>query len=224
MVKHIAFFIKKYYKKYLSKSYKKYFLILYYTQFMLLNNNKFKYWFMMGLNSLLSKIFKKKVRFNIINIKYLYLNCGIFAQAISTKLRNRKNRLLRVMKKALKVVKLPTVKKYFYYDKYDFVTNKRNPVMLVRYNILHSILNNIKYRITSGVRLEATGRLSKRLTASRSVFKFKYKGSLKNIDSSYKGLSSIMMRGHSKANVEYTTINSKTRIGSFGLKSWVSGF
>jgi hypothetical protein len=31
-----------------------------------------------------------------------------------------------------------------------------------------------------------------------------------------------MLRGHVKANSQYTIINSKTRNGSFGLKGWVS--
>jgi len=80
------------------------------------------------------------------------------------------------------------------------------------------VLNSIKYKAVYGVRLEASGRLSKRLTASRSVFKLKYKGGLKNIDSSYKNLSTVMLRGIDKPNVQYTKISSKTRNGSFGLK------
>jgi hypothetical protein len=70
--------------------------------------------------------------------------------------------------------------------------------------------------------LEAKGRLTRRFTASRSVFKIKWKGSLKNIDSSYKGLSSIMLRGQVKPNLQYSIVNSKTRNGAFGLKGWIS--
>jgi hypothetical protein len=64
--------------------------------------------------------------------------------------------------------------------------------------------------------------LTRRFTASRSVFKVKWKGNLKNIDSSYKGLSTVMLRGHAKSNVQYTNVNSKNRNGSFGIKGWVS--
>jgi hypothetical protein len=74
----------------------------------------------------------------------------------------------------------------------------------------------------AGVRLEAKGRLTKRFTASRSVFKVKWKGSIKNLDSSYKGIPSVLLRGHAKSNVQYTLVNSKTRNGSFGLKGWIS--
>jgi hypothetical protein len=65
--------------------------------------------------------------------------------------------------------------------------------------------------------------LTRRFTASRSVFKLRWKGSLKNFDSSYKGLSSVILRGHVKPNVQYSIVNSKTRNGAFGLKGWVSG-
>jgi hypothetical protein len=75
----------------------------------------------------------------------------------------------------------------------------------------------------AGIRLEAKGRLTRRFTASRSVFKIKWKGSLKNIDSSYRGLSSVILRGHIKSNVQYSIVNSKTRNGAFGLKGWISG-
>jgi hypothetical protein len=85
------------------------------------------------------------------------------------------------------------------------------------------VFNNLKHKHIGGVRLETKGRLTKRFTASRSVFKLKWKGSLKNIDSSYKGLSSVLLRNNNKSNIQFTKLNSKTRIGSFGIKGWISG-
>jgi hypothetical protein len=84
------------------------------------------------------------------------------------------------------------------------------------------ILNSLKHLNMRGIRVEAKGRLTRRFTASRSVFKMKWKGGLKNVDSSIKGLSTIMLRGHVKSNVQYTFINSKNRIGAYGVKGWVS--
>jgi hypothetical protein len=66
--------------------------------------------------------------------------------------------------------------------------------------------------------VEAKGRLTRRRTASRSVFKMKYKGGLKNPISSFKGLSAIMLRGDQKSNLEYTSVNSNGRNGAFGVK------
>ncbi|RYE15949.1 MAG: hypothetical protein EOP34_00800 [Rickettsiales bacterium] len=40
-------------------------------------------------------------------------------------------------------------------------------------NLINSALHSIKHKINTGVRLEARGRLTRRFTASRSVFKLK---------------------------------------------------
>ena len=61
----------------------------------------------------------------------------------------------------------------------------------------------------TGFRLEAKGRLTRRYTASRSVTKIRYKGNLLNIDSSYKGLSTIILKGNLKSNLQYTKSNLK---------------
>ena len=251
----------KYYKNFIQKSYSKEMLYLYYTQMLSFNNNKFKNWFLLGLKEIISKIYHKKVEFNFVNLKYLHLNSDIFSESIAIKLRKRQNRLLSVLKKALKLVKLPSLNKLSFYDKkvhkkfinkyktlnlntfismlskdkdvlqgllYKIFPNmgktKSSNLSQKKTSLLKNVLNSIKHKAVYGVRLEATGRLSRRLTASRSVFKLKYKGSLKNIDSSYKNLSSVMLRGNTKSNIQYTKISSKTRNGSFGLKGWVSSY
>lgn len=85
------------------------------------------------------------------------------------------------------------------------------------------IFENIKYKVMGGARLIVKGRLTKRYRADRAVYKLKWKGGLKNIDSSFKGLSTVMFRGYLNSNVEIAKSNSKRRIGSFGVKSWFSG-
>lgn len=85
------------------------------------------------------------------------------------------------------------------------------------------IFNSIKYKNMGGIRLEIKGRLTKRYRADRALFKVKWKGGLKNIDSSYKGLSSVNLRGFIKPNVEYSIYTSKRRIGAFAVKGWISG-
>ena len=74
-----------------------------------------------------------------------------------------------------------------------------------------------------GIRLEVKGRLTKRYRADRSVYSLKWKGGLKNIDSSFKGLSTVIFRGYADSNVEYSIRASKRRIGAFAVKGWVSG-
>ena len=85
------------------------------------------------------------------------------------------------------------------------------------------IFNSIKYKNMAGIRLEIKGRLTRRYRADRALFKVKWKGGLKNIDSSYKGLSSVNLRGFIKPNVEYSIYTSKRRIGAFAVKGWISG-
>jgi hypothetical protein len=262
----------KYYKdlygKFVSKTLleKEIMTISYYK--LLLNLNKFKFEdkFLLKLKPLISKIYNKEVEFNIVNLKAIHLNSDIFTQAISLKLKNRNNKLLKVLRSFLYMVKLPKVNvirerfdyvnykelwinkvknlkvNYLFFKNKDSLNqllfnlfnnsnflvksehNKENKSLVnTTNNLLNNVLDSLKNKTTGGVRLEAKGRLTRRFTASRSVFKIKWKGSLKNIDSSYKGLSSVILRGHIKSNVQYSVINSKTRNGAFGLKGWISG-
>jgi hypothetical protein len=90
----------------------------------------------------------------------------------------------------------------------------KRPISLYRY-----ILTILKHTKLAGIRVEAKGRLTRRFTAAKSVFKVRWKGGLKNVDSSFKGLSTIMLRGDRKSNVQYSILSSKNRNGAFGVKS-----
>lgn len=224
-----------------KKEFKKILLCQYYIGILYFNNLKYKSKNLFFLNNIISNIYNKKVEFNIINLKYLHLNSDIFSQVIVKKLKNRKNKLLTTMKKALKLVKLPNILKYHEYsfkdiqsknfkNSYDYIYMEKNVVsnkeavsLLPKLKKLFAF-GSIKYKNINGVRLEGAGRLTRRLTASRSVFKFKFKGGLKNAESSYVGRSTTILRGYAKSNIQYTNINSKTRNGAFGLKNWISNY
>lgn len=92
-----------------------------------------------------------------------------------------------------------------------------------RSNISNRIFNSIKYKNLGGIRLEIKGRLTKRNRADRSQLKFKWKGGLKNIDSSYKKLPTVTYRGFYKPSVISGLSQSKRRVGSFAVKGWISG-
>ena len=90
--------------------------------------------------------------------------------------------------------------------------------------IIHDIIyKSIGYKNMGGIRLEVKGRLTKRYRADRSIYSLKWKGGLKNIDSSFRGLSSVLFRGNSKSNVTYSIAKSKRRIGAFAVKGWIGG-
>ena len=93
---------------------------------------------------------------------------------------------------------------------------------------IKNALNSVKYKLVTGVTLQAKGKLSKAFSATRAVFKFKYKGSLKNLDYlSNRDLkenypTSYMLRSQYKPNLQYTLSSSTKRSGTFGVKGWVS--
>jgi hypothetical protein len=164
------------------------------------------------LKKYLEKIYNKNVEFNLINIRRFYLNSDILSEAIILKIKKNRRKLLRFLNNLKKKIKIRNKK-----NLYKLTSNKLNTDQ--NKNLLEKmILNNIKYKHVTGFRLETSGRLTRRFTASRSVSKLRYKGNLLNIDSSYKGLSSVLLRGNLKSNVQHTKLKSKTRIGSFGIK------
>jgi hypothetical protein len=236
-------FIKNFIKLFLKKE----IFGLYYKQILFFNRYKFKYTYIIPLKKLLEKIYNKKIEFNLVSLKYFYLNSDIFSQIITSKIRNRKNKVLRVLKSSIRKVKTPIlnekiikreptkligVQNIIINDLYNSnIKDKLNKILdnyfinkISNINIEKNILNSIKYKNVSGIRVQASGRLTRRITAARAILKFRYVGTLKNIDSSYKGLSSSVIRGNQKSNIQYTKSKSQTRIGAFGLKSWVSGY
>lgn len=242
---------------------KKYFinkLLLYY------NKAKFTRIFISKLIHLVQKIYNKNVEFNIVNLKKLHLNSDIYTQVIALKLKNRKNRLLRVLKASLRRVKVVNINKLTekqinlnkdrllvnrignntinsMFDT-NYLSNNYLENLLLNFlpsinnlkinkkikkfyqkssiSLINYVLTSLKHNELRGIRVEAKGRLTRRFTASRSIFKMKWKGGLKNTDSSFKGLSTIMLRGIKKSNVEFSIMNSKNRNGAFAIKGWVS--
>jgi hypothetical protein len=235
----VSFFHSLYYKNYIKKALKRLKFYMFYKQLLYINQNKFNYSYLQGLIYLIKKIFNKNVELNLINLKYYYFNSDIFSQPLVLKLRKKRN-LLRYLKACIRKVKIKKTNEIinnYFFDLYklsnvkdvDILNNllldllkqneKNYSYNTNDFNILkYIILNNIKYKRVSGVRLEAAGRLTKRYTASRSRYKVIYKGNLENTLSSVKGYSSVLLRGNFKPNLQYTKLNSKSRIGSFGVK------
>jgi hypothetical protein len=233
-----------------------------------LNNYKFEEKFLSRLSLLISKYYRKKVEFNIVNLKSLGNNNDIFTQVLVSKLKVEQSSPVKRMDSLLARVVLPDINvisergriekqvdyklvqnryknaniNYIIDSLNQTVSNTHNSLNELLYNLYYNlsadsstqkesyiqklreiIFNNIKYKSMSGARLVVKGRLTRRYRADRALYKFKWKGGLKNIDSAYKGLSSVVFRGYLDANVEKSVLSSKRRIGSFGVKSWLSG-
>ncbi len=255
-----------YYKK-LSSYYKKEWFKFFYL--LKLNKLKSKEVFIHKLNELVNNVYNKKVVFNIVNLKKMHLSSDIYTQLVSLKLRNKNNKLYRVLKSSLRKVKVrqiskiaeklgrPNMDEFFvnrirnntidsmlntsasqkddlssllfdFYPRVKTFTKRISRFLtgptssLKGYNLKGYVIRRLKHLKIRGIRVEAKGRLTRRARASRSVFKMKWKGGLKNVDSSFRGLSTVMLRGHVKSNLQYSVINSKNRRGAFGVKGWVS--
>jgi hypothetical protein len=205
-----------FYKKLLKKSLDKYFLHKYYQQLIFINKSKFNYNYLQYLKKYLEKIYNKNVEFNLVNLRHFYLNSDILLESITLKIRKNRRKLLKYLNTLKRKVKVRNKKNIYYKP----LLNKLNNVDKKYLEV--GILRDIKYKHVTGFRLETSGRLTRRYTASRSVSKLRYKGNLLNIDSSYRGLSSVLLKGNLKSNLQSTKLKSKTRIGSFGIKGWVS--
>lgn len=217
-----------------------------YLKLLILNQIKFKHAFLLELRYLISQIYNKNVEFNLINLKKMHLNSDIFTQAVALKLKNRDNRLYRVLRSSLSRVKLPNVsrikEKYIASgllsrnkeqtliykmrnlkinslfaldtdtDRKRALVNKdslnklllnifpfksrlsllavcpsfssthsvqlkpgmgQEPMHKRPISLRNYVLRSLKHINMAGIRIEAKGRLTRRFTASRSVFKMR---------------------------------------------------
>jgi hypothetical protein len=214
--KRMLRYIHKFYTWRIRKYLRKILKYIYFKQLIYINKSKFNYTYLQYLKNYLQVLFNKNVEFNFINLKNFYLNSDILSESFLLKIKRNRGKLLRFITKLQNKIK---IKRKIFKGNTENILNIKTKKNLNKY-----IINNLKYRHITGFRLEAAGRLNKRHSASRSIYKVKYKGNLWNIDSSLGCLSSILLKGNLNSNLQYTKLNSNTNIGSFGLKGWVSGY
>lgn len=259
------------FKYYAVKSLRQEILSIYIKKLIYFNKSKFEQRYLQPMVNLVKTVYNKNIQFNLVDLKYLYLNSDIFSETLITKLKNRKNSILRVLDRSLRMFTLPDIDKLALHN--DIYIRKRNVQNLKVNNYINNenlkvndkidsvlstvytnyyyldetkdrktfkplqlkssslppknqnkALRNIKNTGITGVRIEVAGRLTKRNTAARSVSKVRYIGNIKDMDSSYKGLPSVTIRGYEKPNLQYSKLNSHVRIGSYGIKVWISSF
>ena len=241
--------------------------------------NKFKMYSLLPvLKSFLSKVYNKKIQFNLVNLRYLQLNSNMYSEAISIKLKDRTLSLSKIIRKSFNIIKpvkpkhkyityqkeknFPLTNIFTMFGKYNVINgnilntvfnkmhNKNKPSTTlnikqgslvkkdnIRYSAtgqlknlttIRGILKSIKYKWLTGARVEAKGRLTRRYAASRALFKYKYKGTLRNleylrnIENDRYSPNVSMLRSDIRPNSHYTLSHSKRRIGAFGIKAWMS--
>jgi hypothetical protein len=223
-----------YIKRLMKRSLKKEIFILNFMQSLFFNRLKFTSLYIEPLRKILTKLYNKKIILNIVKLKTYFLNVDILTQIVTTKTRYRRLTILRVLNASLMNIKTPVINKNFIVREAtkltsiqniilnDTIINEKDPLnnfLLNKKKLSRlDILDTIKNKTVQGIRFEASGRLTRRLIASRAISKLKYIGTLKNVDSSYRGLSGTIVRGNIRSNTQLTKLKSKRRIGSFGMK------
>jgi hypothetical protein len=122
--------------------------------FKLLQDNKLKFdsIFMSKLIDLIKQIYNKNVELNIVNLKKMHLNSDIYTQAVSLKLKNRDNKLYRVLKASLRKIKLPVIRKIDEKQKKPnrdefFINRIRNNTISTMFALNNKKNKNIKDRL-----------------------------------------------------------------------------
>jgi hypothetical protein len=93
-------------KKYIKKSLKREMLYIYYLRILMFNNLKFKYTYLQKLSDLIKKIYNKNIEFNIINLRYYYLNSDIITESIINKITKNRKKLFKILKNSVQKVRI----------------------------------------------------------------------------------------------------------------------
>lgn len=216
---HLSRYIDSFYSKFVDKCLKKMKLYFFYRQILFVNKSKYTYNYLQYLKNPLYQLFNRNIEFNLVSLKQFYLDSDILSESLLLKLTKNRRKILKYLTSLRNKVNISsrTIKPTFLINMKKKLYTQRD--LTLNDGILgQNIVDNLKYKHVSGFKIEAKGRLSKRYTASRSILKTKHKGNLLNIDSSYRGLSSVMLKGNLKSNLQSTKLRSKSRIGSFGIK------
>lgn len=172
-----------------------------------------------GLQSLLSKVYAKPVELNIIKLRRPHLDADILSSVVTQKLRDRKTAPRRVIRDAAWKAQLPSDRSVV-----ELQQAKKQPGTMVTSRALERssafgplrtqtsrIIQSLKLSQVSSVRVEAAGRLSKRITANRSQRKVARRGANAKA-------AGYMTRGFRKAHVTVSQKAGKRRIGSYGIR------
>ena len=197
---------------YIKKAMQDEIISLIHKQFIFYEQSKYEEQYVKTLMILFENIYNKKIILDIVNLKNSYNSNNIFTNILLNKLKiefKRKN----MSRLALDMFELITVNSIliseFHYK--EIVTSNRDKIM-------HSIKN----KFVKGMKITTRGRSLKKNTSTRSITQHLAKGSIRNIDSSDKGLSAVLLRGYAKSNTVCVKYGSRMRSGSFGLKTWIS--
>ena len=166
------------------------------------------------------------IEYNIVKLKSIAYNTDLFTQALALKLKKTRINRIKSMLSLINRAYIPQIDSPDSEMSRDLMQETRTKDELAlplattnsKNEIHNSVYSNIGYKNISGIRIEVSGRLTKRYRADKSVSTIKYKGGLMNIDSTLKDIKSIKFRGNANTNISYSITKSKRRIGAFAVK------
>ncbi|QIX02367.1 hypothetical protein AMS68_007884 [Peltaster fructicola] len=169
------------------------------------------------LASLLSQAYGKPVEINFTNLSQPHLDAGMLATVLKQQLQDRKNTPNKVIRSGVLRVQLPSansVPSSADHAALAIRALKRKPSLRgvgMRRTTVSQVIEEMKLKKVSSLRVETAGRLGKRMTANRSAFK-----------SSRKGLSSkgpgCIVRGVHPLHAQPALKHGKRRVGAFGVR------
>ena len=202
------------------------------------------------LTKLLNNILPKKIEYNIINLKYLSYSPDIFTKAIGLKLRKKRIYSWTYMKRVVAKAKLPIYENLKFAKLFSLAVYKRTiPIYREWYlvsslnselsyflkngkqdtisiikdsDIYKLVFDQIHYKEIRGIRIQVKGRITKRYRADRTKRLRIFKGGLRDINSSLRGLSTYIYRGSLNSNMSYSMYEDNRHIGTFAVKGWIS--
>jgi ribosomal protein S3 len=190
-----------------------------------------------NLSDLLAKYYNKKVELRVIRLREMQLNAKILAERLAIELNQRIRSPLRTIRNALKTVRTSKVNIKLYYlkktssfiKKYYALYNNISTLNVgdlkkIKKTVRNEVIMSTKYKAITGLKIQIAGRLTRRATAAKAVFKGGQVGGLRNFDSSVLGFSVGLLRGHQKPNVQKSYCNSTTKNGAFNVRVCTSSF
>lgn len=184
-----------------------------------------------NLSDLLAKYYNKKVELRVIRLREMQLNAKILAERLAIELNQRIRSPLRTIRNALKTVRTSKVNIKLYYlkktssliKKYSALYNNISTLNVgdlkkIPKTVRNEVIMSTKYKAITGLKIQIAGRLTRRATAAKAVFKGGQVGGLRNFDSSVLGFSVGLLRGLRNPNIQKSYHNSKTKNGSFNVR------
>lgn len=168
------------------------------------------------LESLLSNKLGKDVEFKMIRLRLPYLNSMILSKYLGYKMKNERVNFLRLILKLRALITINEPK----FHKVNRILQFRRKFNDFNRKYRELYLCDLKYKFITGLRLELSGRMSKRLSSARSRSLSKLYGSL-SLDNKVSENDILIhpkkLRGIQNINSDVYQYSNKNRNGAFGL-------